>query len=112
VGIATAMNYVRMMSYQTKDLRTKMNAEKTLSQLQELAATPPGLAPQMAGPEAVVSQFVEMQMDGKSLNGERGGQMDAFLVHPVEWQHDKIGIARAFLNKERLGGSKQGIHSR
>ena len=38
-------------------------------------------------------------MDGKSLNGERADQMNAFLVRPLEWRYDKIGIARAFLVK-------------
>jgi hypothetical protein len=40
ISIAAAQAYVRLASYRSRDLRAKMNAQKTLSQLQGLYASP------------------------------------------------------------------------
>jgi hypothetical protein len=40
VGINAAIAYMRMMTYSSRDIPIKMNAEKTLTQLQEMLAAP------------------------------------------------------------------------
>jgi len=62
IGIGAAQAYVRLASYRSRDLRAKMNAQKTLSRLQDLYVSP-AMPAQLTGPEPILSQFVEMQWE-------------------------------------------------
>ena len=99
ISIAAAQAYVRLASGRSKDLRAKMNAQKTLSQLQDLYA-PPAIPAQLTGPEPILSQFVEMQMGGIGLTQDGSAQLDAFLVHPAQEPRAKVGVARAYVVKK------------
>jgi hypothetical protein len=57
-----------------------MNAQKTLSELQNMLV-PSAVQPQLAGPEPILSQFIEMQMGGLGLQTESTQQLNMFLVH-------------------------------
>lgn len=100
VGLAAAIQYVRMASNRTKDPIVKAEAQKTLadlevlSQFQFVSAQAAGSFQQ--GPEEILSQFAQMQMDGAGLPPGESSQLGIFLVHPAQWRQDKIAVARGF----------------
>jgi hypothetical protein len=110
ISLNAAIDYVRKMGYGARDIRSRMNAEKTLAELQEMLAgsvTPP----EFAEPKAIVSQFIEMQMGGLTLQPETTGQLSTFLIHPESQQGSKIGVARAYAVKNSTFAGKNAIVS-
>jgi hypothetical protein len=106
ISIDAAMAYVRMMGHHARDMRVKMNAQKTLSELQNMLA-PSAVPPQSAGPEPILSQFIEMQMGGLALQSETAAQLNMLLVHPPTQNQDKVDVARAYaVKKTTLAGNK------
>ena len=78
-------------------MRTKMNAERTLAELQQLQM--PSHIPasaQLANPQPILSQFIEMQMGGMGLRSSGPNRLDMFFAHPPTWSADKLRIARGY----------------
>jgi hypothetical protein len=98
VSVLVAIQYVRGVSSRTKDPLLKARALKTLADLEVLTQFQPianqTTAPLQQQPEDILSQFIQMQMDGAGLNTD--GSLGIFLVHPAQWRRDKIGVARGF----------------
>lgn len=108
ISVAAAMQYVRVASHRPKDASARLNAEKTLSELQNLQM--PGMAATAGGiqqsPQDVLSQFLEIQMDGRGLSQADSHQLDVFLLNPSQLPRDKIGIARAYVIKRTTFSGK------
>jgi hypothetical protein len=79
---------------------SKAKAQRTLADLEVLSqfqSMPMQAAgPSQQGPEDILSQFAQMQMDGTGLGADASAQLGIFLVHPALWRQDKIGVARGF----------------
>src|SRR6185437_3286652 len=90
VGLNAAIVYVRRMEYRARDARARMNAERTLSELQEMLA-PSAASHQISGPETIAAQFIEMQMGGLGLESETAGQLKMFFVNPEAQNNQLFG---------------------
>src|SRR6266567_1961749 len=99
VSILAAMSYVRTASYRSKDPLVKVKAQKTLADLDLLSQSQfmPALmdTPSQEMPESILSQFIQMQMDGAGLTGS-DPSLNMFVVHPAQTKSEKIGVAKAF----------------
>jgi hypothetical protein len=112
VSVAAAMQYVRAASHRSRDISVKMNAEKALMELQNLQmptlAQAGGLQQQ---PQEILSQFVEMELDGQGLNEESSRRLDVFFLHPGSRLPGKIGIARGYaIKKTSFSGNNATVH--
>jgi len=52
---------------------------------------------QLAMPDAVLSHFIEREADDGCLTVEGSKQLDIFFVHPAQWWHDKISVAKNYV---------------
>ena len=52
---------------------------------------------QLAMPDAVLSHFIEREADDGCLTVEGSKQLDIFFVHPAQWRHDKISVAKNYV---------------
>ncbi len=99
VSILAAMSYVHTASYRSKDPLVKVKAQKTLADLDLLSQSQfmPALmdTPSQEMPESILSQFIQMQMDGAGLTGS-DPSLNMFVVHPAQTKSEKIGVAKAF----------------
>lgn len=110
VGLEAAMHYLHATSYRSKDPATIMMAQKSLMDLQMLlrAQTSP---PLMQSPESVLSQFIEMQLNGDGLTPEASSRLDEFFVRPAQWRLGKIGIAAAYrIKNTTFEGKRANTH--
>src|SRR5262249_53519020 len=102
VSVLAALSYVRAASYRSKDPFVKVKAQKTLADLDLLSQAEfmPALAggPSNEMPESIISQFIQMQMDGAGLTGS-DPSLNMFVVHPAQTKSEKIGVAKAFAVK-------------
>lgn len=108
IGIAAAMQFVRVASHRPKDASARLNAEKALAELQNLqmSSMAPGVGSIQQSPQDVLSQFIEMQMDGRGLSQADSHQLDIFLINPAQLQRERISIARAYVIKRTAFSGK------
>lgn len=86
IGIGAAIGYVRRASYRSKGPVLKMNAPRTLTELQNLyqsQASPAQLAePIQQLPETVLAQFIAIEADGIAIAREGSEGIGPFLCPP------------------------------
>jgi hypothetical protein len=79
VGLTAAIQYVRIASNRTKDPIVKAKAQKTLADLEVLSqfqsVSTHAAATFQQGPEEILSQFAQMQMDGAGLAADESSQL-------------------------------------
>lgn len=100
ISVGTAIRYVREMGYRSKDRMVKMNAHRTLAELQrlyQLQALPAAFAEtSRQTPMAQLSQFVALLTDGRGLTPDGLKQLEEFCVRQPSWRQDRIHVAKSY----------------
>jgi len=111
ISLETAARYVNEMRYKSREPLVRVNAQKTLaelqrlSQMQFLSATRPESSQESAS--TVLSQFAALQTAGTGVTLDSAKQLQRFFIVPPSWPLDKIRVEREFaVSNEVFRGSK------
>jgi len=111
ISLETAARYVNEMRYKSREPLVRVNAQRTLaelqrlSQMQFLSATRPESSQESA--ITVLSQFAALQTAGTGLTLDSVKQLQRFFIVPPSWRLDKIHVEREFaVSNEVFRGNK------
>jgi len=103
VSIAAALGYVGAVSHRSKDPLLATNAQRAMSELQNLyrlQALPPQFVQSIEqSPVAILSQFISLEADGAGLTANGLGQLGVYFVHPAQRSGTRVHVVTDYAVK-------------
>jgi hypothetical protein len=103
ISVGAAIGYLGNAVHQSKDPLLRINAQRSLAELQKLyrwqALPMPWAQPSQQSPLVVLSQFVALETDGRGLTPDGLEQFQSLVVQPPSWRRDRIHVARSYVVK-------------